>query len=136
MPMLLMALRLQPKGISMKCSSQYLSRPFPCFLGITLVEVIGVMVIGAIASIGIGIILGWMLGYTAYVAPPVFLLGMALSIYKGPKYLASLKEGKPHGYIKKILMIKLYSITLANDHYKRYSGIWSRKKSIGDPNAK
>jgi len=118
----------------MKCSSQYLSRNFPCFRGITLPEIYGVIIFCSIGSIVLGLCIGWVIGYKLISTGVVFVIGMVASINSGPKRLAKLKEGKPAGYVKKHLIMKAQSILPLNKIYRCYNGRWSRAKSIGDSN--
>lgn len=114
----------------MKPSSQHLSHDFPCYRGVTLRELLIILIGGTALFSFIGMVVGLIIHHLALSLLVFTLTGMALCGIRGPSFVARLKEGKPQGYISKHIRIVLeQNIKVANT-YRYYSGPWAQAKRI------
>lgn len=111
-------------------SSRHLSHDFPAYKGLTLRELLSiVMTTTACTCLVFGIVgfmMNWMVAFTCL----GFLFGFIVAITLLPKPIARIKTGKPHGYLMKKLILKLVQIRLKKSPYMHYTGLWQRTSSI------
>lgn len=112
-------------------SSRHLSHDFPAYKGLTLRELLSIVVTTTILTCIFFIVIGLMTGWVVALACIGFLLGFIVAITFLPKPIARFKSGKPNGYLKKTLTIKLSSLRLKKSPYVQHTGLWQKSKRIG-----
>ena len=112
-------------------SSRHLSHDFAAYKGLTLRELFFIVLTCTLTTCGLFIVIGLMTGWTVALACIGFLLGFIIAITLLPKPIARFKAGKPHGYLSKLLTLKLVKLGLKKSPYLNYKGPWARRKRIG-----
>lgn len=114
-------------------SSRYLSHDYPAFKGLSLRELFMISLISTISTaLLFTLIGGWLFGF--YVASFCigFLSGFILAVTLWPKIIAKQKAGKPHGYLRKRLMLWMVQLKLKHSPWLFYQGIWRKSRSLGE----
>lgn len=113
-------------------SSRYLTHDFLVYQGLSLKELLVTGVLGMLlVSLGFTL-LGYCLGWPGVCASIGLVLGFYLSARVFPKLVARKKQGKPHGYLKKWLIISLSHKGLMRSPYISYRGIWRKQRLLGE----
>lgn len=112
-----------------KPSSRHLTHDFIAYLGLSLNEFLVTGTAGMIFFILLGLLLGLFIGWFA--AFTVFP-GFYISVRVLPRIIARLKAGKPHGYLKKALLIKLSAMGFIKSPYLKHVGLWQRQRLIDE----
>lgn len=112
-------------------SSRHLSHDFPAYKGLTLRELFTIVITTTAISCFVFIVIGLMTGWVVALACIGSLLGFIVAITLLPKPIARFKLGKPYGYLKKALTLKLSSLRLKKSPYVQHVGLWQKSKRIG-----
>ena len=112
-------------------SSRHLSHDFPAYKGLTLRELAVIALVATACTtvlfVGVGLAVGWPVGLGCL----GFVVGFIVSASFLPKPIAKRKFGKPHGYLIKLMTIKLARWGLKPSPYLTYIGVWQKSKRIG-----
>ena len=114
-------------------SSRHLSHDFPAYKGLTLRELFTIVVTTIAITCFFFIIIGLITGWVVALACIGFLLGFIVAITLLPKPIAQIKAGKPYGYLKKAMVLKLVRLGLKKSPYMQHKGLWLKNRRIGDP---
>jgi len=98
-------------------SSRHLSHDFPAYKGLSLRELLVIVVTTTGFSCCLFSIVGF---FTSWMVAIALL----------PKPIARFKAGKPHGYLMKTLTLTLVRFGLKQSPYLHYKGIWQRTKRL------
>ena len=112
-------------------SSRHLSHDFPAYKGLSLREMLFIVVLTTSTVCFIFLVVGYFIGWMAACGSIGFLLGFIVSLTLVPKPIAHIKAGKPHGYLMKKLRLKLALIGVGRTPYLSYRGIWQKSRRIG-----
>lgn len=111
-------------------SSRHLSHDFPAYKGLTLRELFVIVITTTVSFCLLLGVIGLMTGWSLAFACIGFLLGFIIAVSVLPKPIARLKAGKPHGYLMKIIKLKLASFHIIQSPYFHFVGFWSNRKTI------
>ena len=112
-------------------SSHHLSHDFAAWKGLSLRELFLIVMITTPLTTVLFIVLGYLLGFPVACGCIGFIVGFILAITLWPKYIATLKAGKPYGYVTKKAIQLLVRLRLKHSPWIHYQGIWKKNKSIG-----
>jgi len=118
----------------LKPSSRHLSHDFPAWKGLSLRELFWIVVSSTPITAIFFAISGIWFGYPLVMGCIGFLVGFILAITVIPKLVAKLKSGKPHGYLKKKMLLSLAKIGLLQSPWCHYQGIWRKSRTVGENN--
>ncbi len=96
------------------------------FLGCSGTEIMALVIVGAIAGILFGLLIGTITGWWFLILPSIFI-GAFAGVYKGGKTMMHKKEGKPEGYYGKLILSWISDQGFMNLFIRR-SGHWSIRK--------
>ena len=114
-------------------SSRHLSHDFPAYKGLTLRELLVLVVITTSVAFCISTFIGFFLGWPGAFGCLGLVLGFIVAVSLMPKPVSRLKVGKPHGYLVKNIRIKLAQLGLIQSPYLTHRGLWHTSKRLGGP---
>ncbi len=111
-------------------SSRHLSHDYEAYKGLSLKELFWIVlfttpVISAFFSLA-----GLFIGYPGALGCVGFIVGFIVSITFCPKRAASIKAGKPHGYLMKKTMLLMAHWGLRRSPYLHHIGTWQKSKLV------
>ena len=111
-------------------SSRHLSHDFPAYKGLTLRELLVIVISTTTSTCLLFGVMGWITGWIIAFSCMGFLLGFIIAVTLLPKPIARCKAGKPHGYLMKMLTLKIVSLRIKKSPYVHYIGQWRRTKQM------
>lgn len=114
-------------------SSRHLSYDFPAYKGLTLRELFMIVMSFTVFITLLFGCIGFLLHWTVAFSCLGFLLGFIFAITLLPKPIARLKAGKPHGYLAKLITLKLTQLRLKQSPYIHHVGHWQRSATLRRP---
>lgn len=114
-------------------SSRHLSHDFPAWKGLSLRELFWIVITTTPVTTLFFILSGAMAGYPLAAGCIGFVIGFILSITVWPKKVASIKAGKPYGYVTKKTIQWMVRLRFKLSPWIHYQGQWQTNKSVGEP---
>lgn len=113
-------------------TSRYLSHDYPAFRGLSIRELFMISLISTMATALVFSFLGgWLLDFWVASFCIGFLSGFILAVTLWPKVIAKQKAGKPHGYLRKRLILLMVTLKLKHSPWLFYQGPWRQSRSLG-----
>lgn len=112
-------------------SSRHLSHDFPAFKGLTLRELIVLVLLTTGATTLLFTLVGLFFSIPGAFGCFGLVLGFIVGVSLMPKPISRLKAGKPHGYLIKKIRIKLARWGLIQPPYLAHVGLWHTSKRLG-----
>lgn len=112
-------------------SSRHLSHDFPAYKGLTLRELMVLVLCTTCVSCLVFTLIGFFLGWAGAFGCLGLVLGFIVAVSLMPKPISRLKAGKPHGYLMKKIRIKLARWGLIQLPYLAHVGLWHTSKRLG-----
>ena len=113
-----------------KPSSRHLSHDFPAWNGLSLRELFWLVMAATILNTVVFLLIGLVLGYPVILGCMGFLLGFVLAITVYPKIQARLKAGKPHGHLRKKIILGLTRMGVMKSPWMHYTGPWRKSRTL------
>ncbi|HAT1867302.1 TIGR03750 family conjugal transfer protein [Legionella pneumophila] len=111
-------------------SSRHLSHDYEAYKGLSLRELFWIVLVTTpIISVFFSLA-GLFIGYPLACGCVGFIAGFIVSITLCPKHAASIKAGKPHGYMMKKTMLLLARWGLRRSPYLHHIGVWQKSKLV------
>lgn len=118
----------------MHASSRHLSHDFVAYKGLTLRELLLIVIVTTISTCFLLMFIGFLMGWPLAMGCFGVVLGFIVAITLAPKPLARLKAGKPHGYLLKVMRLKLARLGVMKSPYLKHQGLWQKSKRFGGRN--
>lgn len=112
-------------------SSRHLSHDFAAWKGLSLRELVQIVIISTPVCMALFTLLGAFVGFPFAFGCVGLVLGFILAITLWPKMIAPLKAGKPYGYIMKQALLWMVRLHLKQSPWINYCGRWQKNKSVG-----
>lgn len=111
-------------------SSRHLTHDFPAYRGLSLRELFTIILVSTALFFLLFLLVGFITGWVVACACLGILSGFICAVSILPKPIASLKAGKPHGYLKKRVIIKLAALGVIQSPYLTYQGAWQKNARV------
>lgn len=115
----------------MHASSRHLSHDFVAYKGLTLRELLMIVIVTTISTCVLLTLIGFFVGWPLAMGCFGVVLGFIVAISVAPKPIARLKAGKPHGYLLKMMRLKLAGLGVMQSPYLKHRGLWQKTKRFG-----
>ena len=114
-------------------SSRHLSHDFPAYKGLTLRELMVLVLCTTGVFCFVFTFIGLFIGWAGALGCAGLVLGFIVAITLMPKSVSRLKAGKPHGYLMKKIRLKLARWGVIQSPYLTHHGLWHTSKRLGGP---
>ncbi|KTC94863.1 TIGR03750 family conjugal transfer protein [Legionella feeleii] len=112
-------------------SSRHLSHDFPAYKGLTLRELMSLVLLTTGAATALFTLIGFFLSFPGASGCLGLVLGFIIGVSLMPKPISRLKAGKPPGYLMKKARLKLAQWGLMQSPYLTHVGLWHTSKRVG-----
>jgi conjugative transfer region protein (TIGR03750 family) len=112
-------------------SSRHLSHDFSAYKGLSLRELMVLVVLTTSSTCITFIIIGIFIGFPGASGCLGLVLGFIIAVSIMPKPISRLKAGKPYGYLFKSIHIKLAKLHVTASPYLAHRGLWYTSKRLG-----
>lgn len=111
-------------------SSRHLSHDYEAYKGLSLRELFWIVLVTTPVISILFSLAGLLVGYPLACGCVGFIVGFIVSITFCPKRAASIKAGKPHGYLMKKTLLLLAHWGLKRSPYLHHIGVWQKSKFV------
>lgn len=111
-------------------SSRHLSHDYEAYKGLSLRELFWIVLITTPVISIVFSLAGLFIGYPLACGCVGFIVGFIVSITFCPKRAASIKAGKPHGYLMKKILLLLAHWGIRQSPYLQHLGVWQKSKLV------
>ncbi|MBA2649343.1 MAG: TIGR03750 family conjugal transfer protein [Legionella sp.] len=111
-------------------SSRHLSHDYEAYKGLSLRDLFWIVFITTPSITLLFTIIGLFTGYPVASGCVGFIVGFIVSITFCPKRAASIKAGKPHGYLRKKIILLMARWGLRPSPYIHHIGAWQKSKIL------